>query len=114
MILAILSKSAHAETLLNNLAEAEFDIGDVSVVMRDRQMRDAIAKDRGPFQGLGARDLGTRLSQLGLSTSDVKLCADAVAQGKVFVAMRCSPASEAVAVEMFQDHAAELIKVVKP
>ena len=41
MVIGVLPDAAAAETLLNNLAEAEFNLADVSVLMRDEQQRQA-------------------------------------------------------------------------
>lgn len=113
MVIGILLKSAHAEMLLSNLAEADFDLKDVSVIMHDQKARDAIAKDDGPFKGIVPSNLGDKLSHVGLSKQDVKICTDAVNQGKVLVGIACAQESESAAAEMFKDHSAEFIKVVK-
>jgi hypothetical protein len=113
LVIGILLKSAHAEVLLSNLAEADFDLKDVSVIMRDIKARNAIAKDAGPFKGIAPSDLSAKLAHFGLSEQDVKVCTDAVSQGKVLVGITCAQASESAAVEMFKDHSAEFIKAVK-
>jgi hypothetical protein len=112
LVIGILLQSAHAEMLLSNLAEADFDLKEVSVVMRDQKTRDAIAKDDGPFKGIAPSGLGDKLLRLGLSKQDVKVCTDAVSQGKVLVGIACPQESESAAAEMFKDHSAEFIKVV--
>ena len=111
LVIGIVSKSSAVETLLNNLSEADFDLNDVSVMMRDSQARDAIAKDAGPFKGLALADLADRLVHLGLSKPDAQKYTDAVVQGKVFVAIATPRESEHAAAEMLQDAYAELIKV---
>lgn len=112
MIVGIISSSAHAETLLNNLSEADFNLKDVSVIMRDQKTRDAIARDAGPFKGLAPADLTRKLGQVGLANQEVKQCADAVTQGKVLIVMSPPPAAEAAAAEMLKDASAEFVKVV--
>jgi hypothetical protein len=57
MVIGLLPDAAAAETLLNNLAEAEFNLADVSVLMRDAQQRAAIADDAGPLKGTDWREL---------------------------------------------------------
>ncbi len=113
MVIGIISKSSTAETLLNNLAEADFDLKDVSVVMKDMKTRNAIAKDAGPFKGLAVSDLNKRLAQVGLSKQDVQTFSDAVTQGKVLIAVACPKESESAAGEMLKDAFAEFIKVVE-
>ena len=113
LVIGIISKSSTAETLLNNLSEADFDLKDVSVMMRDQKARDAIAEDAGPFKGLALVDLVNRLVQVGLSKPDAQKYADAVAQGKVLIAIATPRESESAASEMLQDASAELIKVAR-
>lgn len=110
MLIAILPNSSTTETLLNNLSEADFDLAQVSVLMRDPKLRDAIAEDAGPFKGVVLKNLAVRLAQAGLPQAETKPYLDAVAEGKVLVAIVTPPESEPAAKEMLQDHSAELIK----
>jgi hypothetical protein len=110
MLIAILPNSSAAETLLNNLSEAEFDLAQVSVVTRDPKLRDAIAKDAGPLKGANFKNLAVRLAGAGLPQPEAGSYVDAVAKGKVLVAMVTPVGSEPAAREMFEDHSAELIK----
>jgi hypothetical protein len=110
MLLAILPNTSAVETLLNNLSEAEFDLAQVSVVMRDPKLRDAIAPDGGPLKGAQQNDLAAKLAQVGLPQPDTKPYLEAVAQGKVLVAITAPPESQPAAKEMLQDHSAQLIK----
>ncbi len=113
MVIGILAKSSTTETLLNNLAEADFDRNSISVIMKDQKLRDTIANDAGPFKGLAVNNLASALAQAGLSKQDVQTCSDAVAQGKVLIAIAAPHESEAAATEMLHDSSAEFIKVVK-
>ncbi len=110
MILAILPDAAKAETLLNNLSEAEFDLNDVSVVMHDVNMRDKIAKDAGPLQGTKPEQLSAALQKAGVLKDHAQHCADAVAHGKAVVAMKADPKVAPAAREMFQDMSAEIVE----
>jgi hypothetical protein len=112
MLIAILPKTSSTETLLNNLSEADFDLAQVSVVMLDLKLRNAVAKDAGPLKGARAANLAAKLAKAGLSPADAKPYLDAVAQGQVLVAMIAPSGSEAAAQEMFQDHSAQMIKSV--
>ena len=109
MILASLSDPAKAESLLNNLSEADFDINDVSVMMKDAELKNKIAGDVGPLRGIQPLQLSSALQAAGASSGQIKLCMDAVAQGKAVVAMKVDPKYEAAARRMFQDLAAELL-----
>ncbi len=110
MILGVLSNISSTETLLNNLVEADFDLSNVSVVMRDLKQRNAIAQDSGPLKGTNLSNISDRLIQAGLSSHDARLYRDAVAQGKVLIAMTVPSESQQAAKEMLQDYSAELIR----
>jgi len=110
MIVGILANVSTAETLLNNLAEADFDLSNVSVIMRDVKQRNAVAQDGGPLKGANLSNISDRLIQAGLSSQDARLYRDAVAQGKVLIALMVLPESQQAAKEMLQDYFAELIR----
>ncbi len=112
MVIGLLPNAAAAETLLNNLAEAEFNLADVSVLMRDAQQRAAIADDAGPLKGPDWRELANRLVKAGLAHGEAQQYAEAVDHGKVLVAIAAPNRTEPVAREMLQDHAAQLIRGV--
>jgi hypothetical protein len=110
MLLGIFSKTSPVESLLNNFSEVGFDLADVSVIMKDVKTRDAVADDDGPLKGATLETLSARLLQAGVPASAVERCRDAVAQGKVLVAMIPPPDAQDAAREMFQDVSAELIE----
>ena len=112
MVIGLLPDAAAAETLLNNLAEAEFNLADVSVLMRDAQQRAAIADDAGPLKGTDWSELTDRLVTTGLARKEAEPYAEAVAHGKVLVAIATSKQTEPVAREMLQDLAAQLVQGV--
>jgi hypothetical protein len=112
MVIGLLPDAATAEALLNNLAEAEFNLADVSVLMRDARQRAAIADDAGPLKGTDGQQLADRLVKTGLARREAEQYAEAVDHGKVLVAIAASERTEAVAYEMLQDHAAQLIRGV--
>ncbi len=110
MIIAILPDASTTEILLNNLSEADFNLSDVSVVMRDLKTRRAIAPDTGPLKGVSPKGVVARLTEAGLSQQDARRCGDAVAQGKVLVAMTVPTGAEQAAKEMIQDHSGQVIE----
>ncbi len=110
MIVGLLPDAATTETLLNNLAEAEFDLHHVSVVMRDAKQRAAITAEAGPLQETGVDELTQHLIQVGFSTHDADSYAAAVRHGKVLVAIDVPETLAATAREMLNDHAAQLIQ----
>ncbi len=111
MILAILPDPTKAESLLNNLSEADFDLNDVSVIMKDTSLRSKIAPDAGPMRGVMAPQLSSALRSAGLSHDQVQRCEDAVAHGKAVVAMKVDPKYAAAARQMFEDISAEILRV---
>jgi hypothetical protein len=110
MLIAILPNTSATETLLNNLSEADFDLAQVSVVMSDPKLRDAIAEDAGALKGANLKNLAAQLVKAGWPQAETKPYVDAVAAGKVLVAIVTPPESEPAAKEMLQGHSAELIK----
>ena len=112
MILGIIPQTSNAESLLNNLSEADFKLKDVSIIMRDLKLRNAIASDSGPLKGVTVDTLSKRLAQSAMSSSEIKTCMDALGQNKVLVVIACSPEGEKAATEMLKDASAEFIKVL--
>ena len=110
MILAILSDPSKAETLLNNLSEADFDLKDVSVLMKDVKLRNQIARDAGPLKGILPETLSESLAKAGVSGQNVQHCTDAISRDKPVVAMKVDPKFESAAREMFQDVSAEILE----
>jgi hypothetical protein len=110
MLIGIFPDAFSAETLLNNLSEADFDLNAVSVIMQDVKMRDKIAEDVGPFKGIRAEKIIEKLEEAGMTQSQSKLCADALAQSKVLVVMSVSEELISSAREMFTDQSAQIIK----
>ncbi len=110
MIVAILPDTSQTESLLNNLSEADFDLNGVSVVMQDVALRDKIAKDVGPLQGIKPGKLRDALQKAGISAEATQRCVAAVANGKVLVAMKVAEKYQKAAGEMFTDHSAEMIE----
>ena len=110
MIIALLPDAAAAEILLNNLAEAEFNLADVSVLMRDVQQRAVIADDAGPLKGTDRYELTHRLAEAGLARAEAQQYGAAVDRGQVLIAMAIAQETEVVAREMLQGHAAQLIR----
>jgi hypothetical protein len=110
MVIGMVPTSSSAETLLNNLAEADFKSAEISVIMQDQKTRDAIAKDAGPFKGVGVQQLPARLAKAGVPAKDAQSYVDAMARGQVFVAINTPKASAAAASEMLKDVSAQMIK----
>ena len=113
MILGIIPDAFAAETLLNNLSEADFNLGDVSLIMRDQELRDKIAEDLGPLSGVRYDQISTWLVQAGLSAPDAQSYQEAVAQGKVLAVMDAAPDLVEAVKEMFTDQSGESISEIK-
>ncbi len=112
MLVALMPDVAATETLLNNLAEAEFDLHTVSVVMREAKQRAAIAEDTGPLKGLAADRLAEHLTRAGLAAPQAAEYAAAVQHGQILIAIDVPESLTAVAREMLRDHNAKHIQGV--
>ena len=112
MVIGIIADSSTAEGFLNNLSEADFKLKNVSVIMSDPKLRDAIAKDTGPFRGITVSTLPTKLAKIGIAAPDAQPYVDAVTNGKVLIAVQAPKGSQQAAAEMFQDVKAELVRTV--
>ncbi len=112
MVIGIVPNASKAETLLNNLSEADFELSDVSVITTDPKQRNAIASDAGPFKAVSASDLPKKLVKHGVSQSHANAYRDAVMNGSVFVAIATGKTSESAAIEMLKDYDALLVQVV--
>ena len=110
MILAILPDTSNIETLLNNLSEADFDLNDVSVMLKDTDLKNKIAQDVGPLQGIQPAQISGALQKAGTNQANAKRCQDAIAKGKAVIAMKVDPKYSQAARQMFTDHAAEIIQ----
>ena len=110
MIVAILPDASQTESLLNNLSEADFNLNDVSVIMQDAKVRNAIAKDIGPLKNVASKQVAGELRKVGLSQPAADRCQLAIEAGHVLVVMDVAKQYLAAAQEMFQDHSAQLIK----
>ncbi len=110
MLLGILDNLSRAESLLNNLAEADFDLENVSVICADVNQRDRIAKDLGPLKGTTPGKVSERLIQSGVPQKEAEWCQEAVQNNKVLVVMDISPELNQAAEEMFRDHSAQIVK----
>lgn len=113
MIIGIIPDASTAEILLNNLSEADFNLEDVSLIMRDKKLHDKITKDAGPLKGAHYDQISARLEKAGLSAPEAQAYQNAVAQGKVLVAMNTTPDTTDAAKEMFADQSGESIQELK-
>jgi hypothetical protein len=110
MVIGVLPDAAMIDTLLNNLAEADFDLDDVSVLMNDTVQRATIADDAGPLKGVALTGLADHLTRAGLARREAGRYADAVRSGKVLIVINTSTDAEAAAHEMLRDHSAQHVK----
>ncbi len=108
MVIGIVADASKAESLLDNLAEADFK--SVSVIMSNVAQRNAIAKDAGPLKGVTAATLPAALAKAGLSKADAQAYANAVAGGGVLVAIGTPSGSANAAQEMLQDVSAQMVR----
>ena len=67
MIIGLLPDGVTTETFLNNLAEAEFNLRDVSVIRREVKSYAASGDEGGPLKATTLDELADRLAQAGLA-----------------------------------------------
>jgi len=110
MLIGIIPDTSHAETLLNNLSEADFNLADVSILMSDLKKRNLIAKDEGPMKSWDLSNLVPNLTKKGIPSPKAEYCIEAIKQGKVLFAMNISDKSRSAASEMIKDNSGEIIQ----
>ncbi len=110
MLIGIIPNASNAETLLNNLSEADFNLADVSLLMSDLKQRNSIAKDEGPMKGWNISNLASNLAKKGLQPQKAEQCIEAVKQGKVLIAMNVPAESLSAACEMIKDSSGEIVQ----
>ena len=108
MVVGLLRNASDASACLDNLYEAEFQPGDISLVMQTKRGVEAIANVAGPLNEVPAEDLPARLVALGLPPAAAALYRIGVERGEVFIAIT-APEGEEAAEEMLHDHRAEAV-----
>ncbi len=112
MVLGLFSTASEAALCLDNLAEADFDSHDISLVMKTRQDVDKIARVSGALTGLAPDELAARLVGFGLPAERAETYKAGVLNGEVFIAIT-PPSGEDSAAEMLKDANAEAIQILK-
>lgn len=110
MILAILENASSVQTLLNNLSEADFDLNNISVMMKDNKLRKTLGVNAGPLKGVQPKSVMEALTRAGISEENAKVCDEAIVQGKILLVMKVADEYSPAAEEMFRDHSAQLVK----
>lgn len=103
-LFGIFDDIADVEALLANLSEADFLLGDVSVVAKDAKKARALHDDVGPLQGTDPDLLFSSLLPYGVSEDKAHVYQDAIGQGKVLVGMQVDDVASDAASEMFTDN----------
>lgn len=113
MIIGIFTQVDDAEICLNNLAEADFQPKNISVVMKDPEEAKKISDTSGEFTELSTDELIDRLIKLGLSKKNAKRYKDTLEGGGVFIAVSTANKNEEKAVkEILKDQNGKLIKKI--
>lgn len=111
MVIGILPSTSQAQTLLNNLYEADFDPKYISVAMIDEKSVQDLGEVKGPLTGAFESVVGN-LNKLGLSSEDIKNYQTIVSSGGVFIAVSQSTSTDEAAKEMLQDMSAQNIQII--
>lgn len=110
MILAILKNISSAETLLNNLSEADFDLNEVSIIWSGSEKGNALGQDAGPLKGIKPKGVGEALIGLGVSQEGAKICQDAVINKNILLVMNVAEEYRPAAEETLRDHESQIVK----
>ena len=113
MIIGIFTQVDDAEIALNNLAEADFQSSNISVVMKTPEEAKKISDTSGEFTGLSVDKLVNKLIELGLPQKNGKRYRDLIEAGGVFIAVSTANRDQEKAVkEILKDQNGELIKKI--
>jgi uncharacterized protein YajQ (UPF0234 family) len=113
MIIGIFTQVDDAEICLNNLAEADFQPQNISVVMKDPEEVEKISDTSGELNKLSVDELIDRLIKLGLPKKNAKRFKDMIEAGGVFISVSTANANEEKAVkEILKDQNGKLIKKI--
>lgn len=104
IVIGILPDSNTVQTALDNLAEADFDENDISIVMKDKKKASTIAKDAGPLEGSSIENIDRKLKDLGMSVNEISAYYEALEKGKVLIAIRTENDTIGAAEEMLKDY----------
>jgi len=112
MVLGAIANSSEAETLLNNLSEADFKPNQISVTMQEEKSVKQITDVSGPLTG-DFRLVINKLKRLGISPADIKSYEGIVNSGGVVVTISAGPSTDESAQEMLEDVNASNIQILK-
>lgn len=112
MILGLFQNAIDAEIALNNLAEADFNSPDISVIMDNTSAVKKIADESGVLSGKLDQKKTAELRKLGLSQPDIDSFQAGVSQGGVIIIIAANADSEAAGKEILADQKAKIIKVI--
>ncbi len=112
-VIGLFNTPSQAALCLDNLAEADFGPDTTSLVMDTPAAAEAVAHVAGSLAELPVEQLAKRLTDLGISPSDVAAYVAGIRAGGAFLAVDVDDADTArAAAEMLQDAHARLIQTV--
>jgi hypothetical protein len=104
MILALYKDTSSLETLINNLAEQEFDERCISIITRDEALPDRILKTPGPLSGNLTASTSKKLLAYGMSKQDLTKISKSLQKGSVIVLLDVSSDLSSVAEASLKDY----------
>ncbi len=107
MIIGIIATTDQASSLLDNLSEADFD--EVSVIMKDEQVRNTIAEDAGPLKGITINSVANFLAKYDAKKPEIKNLTQALENGQILIAVQTDINSQESAKQMLQTYTAQNI-----
>lgn len=109
IILGIIPSLNNAESLINNLVEADYSEDNISLVSQDTETARKIIDDSGPLEGSDMDNISQYLSGFGLPQDEIDVYRQALASGKSLISLSCPPPSAGAAVEIFNDYDCEAV-----
>ncbi|HUX86445.1 MAG TPA: hypothetical protein VMW65_05540 [Chloroflexota bacterium] len=112
LVIGLLPSLDRASLCLTNLAEADFDAANISIVTESPDDAARIGNVGGPLAGANVENLAARLAGLGLPAEAAALYQQGVVSGKVFIAIATPDAADAAA-EMLGDSRADAVRIFR-
>lgn len=101
------------EVALNNLDEADFNLKDISVVMKDEKASRLVSDDVGPLKGVTKDTIKKKLKILGVSSDDINTYMIHIQNNEVLIAIEVTEDLVDNAKAMLEDYKPVNVLVVK-
>jgi hypothetical protein len=110
LVTGLFTNSSDAEGALDNLDEAGYDAGGISVIAADQAVAARLTRAAGPLSRLSPQAFVERLATCGLPVADGAAYAQALARGAVAVTVTAAAGTESDAAEILSDQKAQRVQ----